>query len=66
MRKITLGRTGIEISVMGQGTMYFGSKVEERTSFRLMDLYLEPTVRAGSVLDAPQFPGCDPTGDRQQ
>jgi len=49
MRKITLGKTGIEISVMGLGCMYFGSKVDERTSFRLMDLYQE---HGGNFLDS--------------
>jgi aryl-alcohol dehydrogenase-like predicted oxidoreductase len=49
MRKISLGKTGIEISVMGLGTMYFGSKVDERTSFRLMDLYQE---HGGNFLDS--------------
>ncbi len=60
MRKTALGKSGIEISVMGLGTMYFGSKVEERTSFRLMDLYLE---HGGNFIDsankyASWFPGC--------
>ena len=41
MKKTILGKTGVEISMMGLGCMYFGSKVDERTSFRLMDLYLE-------------------------
>jgi aryl-alcohol dehydrogenase-like predicted oxidoreductase len=49
MRKISLGKTGIEISVMGLGTMYFGSKVDEGTSFRLMDLYME---HGGNFLDS--------------
>ena len=60
MKKITLGKTGIEISVLGLGTMYFGSKLDERTSFRLMDLYLE---HGGNFLDsankyASWLPGC--------
>ena len=60
MRKITLGKTGIEISVLGLGTMYFGSKLDERTSFRLMDLYQE---HGGNFLDsanksASWLPGC--------
>jgi len=60
MRKITLGKTGIKISVLGLGTMYFGSKVEEETSFRLMDLYLE---HGGDFIDsankyASWYPGC--------
>ncbi len=49
MKKITLGTTGIEISVMGLGTMYFGSNVDERTSFLLMDLYLE---HGGNFIDS--------------
>lgn len=60
MKKTSLGKTGIEISVMGLGTMYFGSKLDERTSFRLMDLYLE---YGGNFIDsankyASWIPGC--------
>ena len=55
-----MGKSGIKISVLGLGTMYFGSKVEEETSFRLMDLYLE---HGGDFIDsankyASWFPGC--------
>ena len=60
MKKTKLGKTGIEISVLGLGTMYFGSKVDEQTSFRLMDLYRE---HGGNFLDsankyASWLPGC--------
>jgi aryl-alcohol dehydrogenase-like predicted oxidoreductase len=49
MKKTILGKTGVEISMMGLGCMYFGSKVDERTSFRLMDLYVE---HGGNFIDS--------------
>mgnify|MGYP001828221062 CR=1 FL=1 len=49
MKKIELGRTGIEISVLGLGTMYFGSRVDEQTSFRLLDVY---QAHGGNFLDS--------------
>ncbi len=41
MKKVPLGKTGSTISVCGLGAMYFGSKVDEKTSFRQMDLYVD-------------------------
>ena len=60
MKKIPLGNSGIEISVMGLGCMYFGSKVDDHSSGRLIDLYLE---QGGNFLDsankyASWLPGC--------
>jgi aryl-alcohol dehydrogenase-like predicted oxidoreductase len=49
MDKIELGPTGEFISCMGLGTMYFGSKTDENTSFRLLDRYVE---YGGSFLDS--------------
>ncbi len=49
IRKIELGKTGEKISCMGLGTMYFGTKVEERTSFDLLDFYTE---QGGTFLDS--------------
>lgn len=41
--------TDLELSVMGLGTMYFGTKVDQRMSFRLLDLYEES---GGNFLDS--------------
>jgi len=48
MVKIGLGNSGVEVSKMCLGTMYFGSRVDERRSFELMDQYREA---GGSFLD---------------
>lgn len=49
MKNIILGNTKELISCMGLGTMYFGTKVDERTSFHILDYY---TDRGGSFLDS--------------
>jgi len=49
MKKIQLGNTKEEISVAGLGTMYFGSKLDEKTSFLLIDKYLD---HGGNFLDS--------------
>ncbi|NOY97088.1 MAG: aldo/keto reductase [Chlorobi bacterium] len=49
MRKILLGSTGERISIFGLGTMYFGSKVDKKVSFRLMDIYEDHN---GNFLDS--------------
>lgn len=41
MKKVELGGTAVMISCMGLGTMYFGSKVGEQTSFDILDSYVE-------------------------
>jgi len=41
MKKAQLGQTDAWISCMGLGTMYFGTKVDEQTSFKLLDIYFE-------------------------
>ncbi len=48
MKKICLGNTGIEVSEMCLGTMYFGSRVEEETAFALLDAYVD---RGGNFVD---------------
>lgn len=48
MKKVELGNTGEKISCMGLGTMYFGTKVDEQTSFNILDCY---TKYGGSFLD---------------
>ncbi|NDP21090.1 MAG: aldo/keto reductase [Paludibacter sp.] len=49
MDKIKLGNTDYRISNMGLGTMYFGSKVDEKVSFSLLDFYVE---HGGTFLDS--------------
>lgn len=49
MQRIALGYTGEEIAVAGLGCMYFGSKVDEKTSFRLLDMYVD---HGGNFLDS--------------
>jgi aryl-alcohol dehydrogenase-like predicted oxidoreductase len=41
MRKIALGKTGIEVSVLCLGCMYFGSRIDDYTSRQLLDCYFE-------------------------
>lgn len=60
IQKIELGKTGEKISCMGLGAMYFGSKVEDHNSFKMLDLYFD---RGGDFLDsankyASWVPGC--------
>lgn len=49
MEKIELGTTGAFVSCIGLGTMYFGTRVGEKESFRIMDHYVE---RGGNFLDS--------------
>lgn len=49
MKKVELGNTKELISCIGLGTMYFGTKVDERTSFQILDYY---TNQGGSFLDS--------------
>lgn len=49
MQKVRLGNTNEQISCMGLGTMYFGSKVDEQTSFSMLDYYSE---QGGSFIDS--------------
>lgn len=48
MEQIRLGKTDSFVSSICLGCMYFGSKVDEETSFRLMDRYVEA---GGAFLD---------------
>lgn len=49
MKKIELGKTGELVCSMGLGTMYFGSKVDEKTSFGMLDFYFD---QGGTFLDS--------------
>ena len=48
MRSVILGNSGIKVSEICLGTMYFGVKVEEKLAHRLMDIYYE---RGGRFFD---------------
>ena len=48
MKQVVLGNSGSTVSAMRLGTMYFGSRVEEKTAFAIMDAYYE---RGGRFLD---------------
>jgi aryl-alcohol dehydrogenase-like predicted oxidoreductase len=49
MDTINFGNTGHQISCLGLGTMYFGTKVDEQTSFSILDSYTE---NGGGFLDS--------------
>jgi len=49
MQRIGLGNTSEEISIAGLGCMYFGTRVDEKTSFRLLDMYVD---HGGNFLDS--------------
>ena len=55
MKKLELGNTGEKISCMGLGTMYFGSKVDERNSFKMLDSYFD---KGGTFLDSANKYAC--------
>ncbi len=48
MRLTMLGDTGLKVSAMSLGCMYFGSKIDEPQSVRLLDLYRDA---GGTFLD---------------
>ena len=48
MKYAELGNTGMQVSAMCLGTMYFGTKNDESLSFRLLDRFLEA---GGNVID---------------
>ncbi len=41
MKKLNLGKSDLKVTVLGLGCMNFGSLIDERTSFELMDAYVE-------------------------
>jgi aryl-alcohol dehydrogenase-like predicted oxidoreductase len=60
MKKIPLGNSGLEVSELCFGTDLIGSRIDEATSFRLLDTFREG---GGSFLDTGNFyaawlPGC--------
>jgi aryl-alcohol dehydrogenase-like predicted oxidoreductase len=49
MRKVKLGMTDAEVSCISLGTMYFGSQMDEATSFTILDHYVS---QGGSFIDS--------------
>jgi aryl-alcohol dehydrogenase-like predicted oxidoreductase len=41
MNTVKLGNTGVEVSAFCQGILYYGNRVDQETSFRLMDQFLD-------------------------
>jgi len=48
MKKMILGKTDLSVSALCMGTVYFGSRVDDRTSFAMMDRFAE---LGGNFLD---------------
>ncbi|HUX37708.1 MAG TPA: aldo/keto reductase, partial [Rectinemataceae bacterium] len=48
MNTLPLGNTGVEVSQLCLGTMFFGTSTDRESSFRLLDQYLES---GGGFLD---------------
>src|SRR5262249_2539765 len=48
MKTVLLGNTGVEVSAICLGTMYFGSLTDEGTSVQVLDCYFEA---GGAFLD---------------
>jgi len=61
MKTIALGDTGIQVSALCLGTMYFGTKENEAVSFRLLDQYLDA---GGTFLDTANSYACWVNGFR--
>jgi aryl-alcohol dehydrogenase-like predicted oxidoreductase len=49
MHTVPLGSTGVQVSALCLGTMYFGTRQDEATSFRLLDQYVDA---GGTFLDS--------------
>ncbi|MBL8133293.1 MAG: aldo/keto reductase, partial [Anaerolineae bacterium] len=48
MKTLSLGKTGVEVSALCLGAMYFGSRNDTATSYRILDAY---TGAGGSFID---------------
>ncbi len=48
MRTVPLGNTGVDVSALCLGAMYFGTRNDERTSFELLDQYV---AAGGTFID---------------
>jgi aryl-alcohol dehydrogenase-like predicted oxidoreductase len=48
MKRVPLGNSGIEVSIFCLGAMHFGTRIDEQTSYRLLDRYV---AAGGSFID---------------
>jgi aryl-alcohol dehydrogenase-like predicted oxidoreductase len=60
MEKVTLGNSGLEVSALCLGTDAIGSRIDQQTSFQLLDAFRE---QGGNFIDTANFyaswyPGC--------
>jgi len=55
MKKVTLGKTDLEVSALCLGTMHFGSRDDEPTSYATLDQYVEG---GGNFLDTANMYAC--------
>jgi aryl-alcohol dehydrogenase-like predicted oxidoreductase len=60
MQQIKLGASGMEVSALAMGSDVLGSKIDQETTFRLLDFYVE---NGGNLIDTANFyaswiPGC--------
>src|ERR1700722_8937910 len=60
LKKVRLGKSGLEVSALAMGSDLIGSKIDRAQSFKLFDFYHE---KGGSFLDPANFysswmPGC--------
>ena len=55
MNQIALGDSGAQVSALCLGTMFFGTTVDEATSFRLLDRYYDAGGRFIDTADIYAF-----------
>jgi aryl-alcohol dehydrogenase-like predicted oxidoreductase len=60
MQQVKLGASGMEVSALAMGSDVLGSKIDQETTFRLLDFYVE---HGGNLIDTANFyaswlPGC--------
>ena len=60
MQQVKLGASGIEVSALAMGSDVLGSKIDQETTFRLLDFYFD---NGGNLIDTANFyaawlPGC--------
>lgn len=55
MKKVTLGKTGIEVSALAIGSDLIGSRIDRETSFRLFDFFRE---HGGTLIDTANMYSC--------
>ena len=55
MNKVTLGKSGIEVSALAMGSDLIGSRIDRETSFRLFDFFRE---NGGTLIDTANMYAC--------